>query len=654
MTDALISVGIKGEVAGGRVVKRTLDDIGRSGSKTKRGMEGLRNEFKRTDATANLLRNTLATLGISFGLRQLQQVVDTYTNIQNRLKLVTNGSEELVGVTKELFAISNETRSAFESTAEVYSRVALATKEMGVSQRETLEFTKSLNQAVILSGASATEAAAGLIQLSQGLASGALRGDELRSVLEQLPAVADVIAQELGITRGELRKMGEEGKITAEIVMQAFASAREELNEKFAKTVPTIGQSFVVLKNRVIEFTGELDEATGASARLSELIIALSKNIDILAVSIAAAGAAWVVYRGYATAAIGTTVLAAVAGNITAFAQLAMTVRSVSGAMVLLNATFMVGPGAFIAVLAAAGVAAYTFRREIKVTVLSVLTEIIILADKAAASINRLFGREGNLSGLSAEELRSSLDDIILESGQDDKSKKGKITEPADVQKLKQEIREAASAQTEFNQKLSEGRDTLPDIQKGIEKISYETDRFANSAAQAFTDFVTGASSAKDALRSLINDVIQLASRQFITAPLSGALGSIFSGISSGLSGGFGSFGASTGSNVVASSTGIPGFASGGSMVLGGNAGVDQNVLSLNGMPIAKTGRGETLSVSPAQKGNKGSGITINQTFNVSTGVQETVRAEFMALMPELQKSTIAAVENARQRGYET
>ena len=129
----------------------------------------------------------MQTLGAAFGLRQLQQTVDTYTNIQNRLKLVTNNAEELTGVTKELFRISNDTRVAFEGTAEVYARVALAAKDLGLSQRDTLQFAESLNQAVVLSRRVTAKRRPGL-QLSQGLASGALRGDELRSVLEQLPA----------------------------------------------------------------------------------------------------------------------------------------------------------------------------------------------------------------------------------------------------------------------------------------------------------------------------------------------------------------------------------------------------------------------------------------------------------------------------------
>lgn len=255
-------------------------------SGARRGGRKVKRELQQIENKADSMRKTMARAFqfalIAGGLITLKNLADAYTNIQNRLKTVTNSHEQLVAVTERLFAISNRTRSSYEGTAEVYARVALAVKEMGRSQEETLRFTESLNQAVILSGASAMEAQAGMIQLSQGLASGALRGDELRSVLEQLPAVADVIAKGLGVTRGELRLMGAEGKITADIVMNAFADAREELSERFAKTVPTIGQAFVVMRNKILQALGALDETTGISRTLSAGIIALAENIDTL------------------------------------------------------------------------------------------------------------------------------------------------------------------------------------------------------------------------------------------------------------------------------------------------------------------------------------------------------------------------------------
>lgn len=260
---------------GTRRVRRNIDDLGNSAT----GAQG----------AVQLLRRALGALATGAAVAQLVRLVDTFTNLQNRLRNVTTSTAQLNAVTDRLFGIANRTRSSFESTTEVFARSALALKDLGISAEETLQFTESLNQAVILSGASAEEANAALIQLSQGLASGTLRGDELRSVLEQLPSVADVIARGLGVTRGQLRELGEQGKITAQDILSSFRQAREELAERFARTVPTIGQAFTVLRNNIIQFIGGVDQASGASTALAQLILLLADNVEVLGRSFAAA-----------------------------------------------------------------------------------------------------------------------------------------------------------------------------------------------------------------------------------------------------------------------------------------------------------------------------------------------------------------------------
>jgi len=153
----------------------------------------------------------------------------------------------------QLAAVAERTRTSFRGVTELFSRLAINSRELGVNQQQLINFTESLNQAIVISGAGTREANAALIQLSQGIASGTLRGDELRSVLEQLPVVADVIANSLGRTRGELRELGREGAITGEVIFNAFAEAREELADRFARTVPTIGQALTLLRNRLVE-----------------------------------------------------------------------------------------------------------------------------------------------------------------------------------------------------------------------------------------------------------------------------------------------------------------------------------------------------------------------------------------------------------------
>lgn len=253
--------------------------------------KGLDATKKKASSTGRLLRRAFAGIGIVLLTRQFITFSDAVTNVNNRLKLVTNSTEDLASTQRELFEIANETRSIFEGTATIFTRLAQSSEELGKSNRQLLQFTKSLNQAIILSGASAAESSAGLIQLSQGLASGALRGDELRSVLEQLPAVARVISRDLGITIGQLRELGQQGLITSDIIIGAFERASESIEEDFAKTVPTIGQSFTVLRNKVLESVAAFNESTKVSEKFAEAVLFVADNVDDFALVLGATAA---------------------------------------------------------------------------------------------------------------------------------------------------------------------------------------------------------------------------------------------------------------------------------------------------------------------------------------------------------------------------
>lgn len=254
-----------------------------------RAMKQVEAEYRAASSTAGSfgasVRSAFTVAAVVLAVREAGKLADAYRAVQNRLGTVTTGQEELARVTGSLFEVSNDTRASFQATAEVYARTAAATKNLGISQDSLIGFTKSLNQAVAVSGATGAEARNGLIQFSQGLAAGALRGDELRSVLEQLPAVADVIAKQFNVTRGQLRRLGEEGKLTTEQIIEAFRRAAPELEQAFAKTVPTISGAFEVLRNNVLKTIGALDATTGASATVSQGILLLAENFDAVAIA---------------------------------------------------------------------------------------------------------------------------------------------------------------------------------------------------------------------------------------------------------------------------------------------------------------------------------------------------------------------------------
>jgi lambda family phage tail tape measure protein len=280
-----------------RITQTFIGQIGRdvNAAGVRRVNDELEDTKRKATELGPLLRRAFAGLSIGLAARQFIRFSDQLTNVRNRLRLVTEGEVDLIDTQNELLRVANETRTSFEATSTIFGRLAVSAKELGVTNRQLIDFTQSLNQAIVLSGAASEEARAGLIQLSQGLASGALRGDELRSVLEQLPAVADVIAKGLGVTRGELRLLGQEGKITADIVLDAFKEARGELNERFATTIPTIGQSFTVLGNKVIEAVGAFNDATGVAEGLSRGLLFLSENITAVTIAVGGLSTALIV-----------------------------------------------------------------------------------------------------------------------------------------------------------------------------------------------------------------------------------------------------------------------------------------------------------------------------------------------------------------------
>ena len=286
-----VSRQIQGVTKQADALRRVLGRVNRTRlSQLQRNLRTLQRLGRRVTGTFRRLNQVLRKLGPLGGIfagvaavevsRRILRTADAFTNLQNRLRVVTDGTEDLTSATRKLFDVSQETRSSVRANAELFSRLSLATEDLGVSQERVLGFTRTLNQAILASGLTSVEARNGIIQLSQGLASGALRGDEFRSVSEQLPPVLKALQKELGVTRGELRGLAAEGKLTTEVILNAIEGSAEEIAGLFARTVPTLGQAFTVLGNSLTFAIGELDKAIGFTSTLARGMIGLAKSID--------------------------------------------------------------------------------------------------------------------------------------------------------------------------------------------------------------------------------------------------------------------------------------------------------------------------------------------------------------------------------------
>lgn len=202
-----------------------------------------------------------ATAGIQTaigGAGQIIALADAYTGLNNRLKALTGSQSEATELFNKLHASANRTYSDVNTTTDSFVKFARALKGLGVSQNDTIAFTERLNMVIAQSGADSTGANAAMLQLSQALSSGVLRGEEFNSIIEQAPALLDPIAKHLGVNVGQLRALAQQGKITSKVIYDSFVEAGPAIEKSFGEAVPTVSQQFQRLKNDIAVSVGEM------------------------------------------------------------------------------------------------------------------------------------------------------------------------------------------------------------------------------------------------------------------------------------------------------------------------------------------------------------------------------------------------------------
>lgn len=276
MTD-IASLRVAIETGDVRRANAELDKLERAASRTGAATGSLTGTFARL---GGVVASVLATVNSG---REFVKLADTYAGMTARLSLVVRGTEELTRVQRELFNVAQQTRGGLEATSGLFASLARNAEQLGVSQNEVIAVTRTINQALTISGTSATSAAAALVQLNQAFASGVLRGEELNSVLEQAPALARAIADGLGVPIGQLRKLGEEGQLTADKVFAALQKSSAGIEKAFAQMPLTVGQATTQASNSVLQLVGEIDKLTGTTGAIASFVSASSSRIDQLA-----------------------------------------------------------------------------------------------------------------------------------------------------------------------------------------------------------------------------------------------------------------------------------------------------------------------------------------------------------------------------------
>lgn len=305
------------------VIKADTAQLLRADKQVRNVTDGMEGGFNRADKAASSLSSSFGSLSrvatslmAILSVQQVAQYADAWTTLNNKLANALRPSEQLVDVTERVFNITQQTRGSLDATASLYARLERATREYGTSADDLAKLTTIINQGFVVSGATAQEAENAIIQLSQGLASGALRGEEFNSVNEQGNRLIVALADSMGVGIGQMRQMAAAGKLTTDVVVKGLLSQGVTIGNEFANTTATISQALQVAGNNITKFFGENSTVKTGTAIFNDAVISVSENIGALSAILT--GVAAVMgsrYVGALTMATAAKVKAAVASR---------------------------------------------------------------------------------------------------------------------------------------------------------------------------------------------------------------------------------------------------------------------------------------------------------------------------------------------------
>lgn len=256
-----------------------------------RGFDSTIRAVNNTERSMSSLSGVAVALAAALSVKQVSEYADAWATVNNKLANSLRPNEQLADVTERVFNITQQTRSSLDATASLYARLERATRQYGTSADDLAKLTTIINQGFVVSGATAQEAENAIIQLSQGLASGALRGEEFNSVNEQGNRLIVALADSMGVSIGEMRNMAAQGKLTTDVVVNGLLSQGAVIGKEFANTTTTISQALQVAGNNVTKFFGENSTVKTGAAIFNDAVVTASENIDVLSAALTAAAA---------------------------------------------------------------------------------------------------------------------------------------------------------------------------------------------------------------------------------------------------------------------------------------------------------------------------------------------------------------------------
>lgn len=268
----------------------TLDLVAKIGNFTqgmRQASSSAEREMQRASSSVNVMNGMLgklaATAGAVFSINQVKNYADSYTEIVNKLKLVTDGQAELNTAMADTYRIAQATASGWDAVNDVYSKYMANAKKLNLTQAETARLTEITSKAVAISGSSAQAANGALFQYGQTLDGNILRAQEYNSLVDGAGGLLNAMAKGLNVTRGELRQMMLDGKLTGEVITRALLDAGDSVDDLYSKTATTATASLNLLKTEATKLIGEFDTAVGSSQEFVKGVKLLAENMSNLA-----------------------------------------------------------------------------------------------------------------------------------------------------------------------------------------------------------------------------------------------------------------------------------------------------------------------------------------------------------------------------------
>ncbi|WES69666.1 tape measure protein [Superficieibacter sp. HKU1] len=331
-----------GSVSAGRVVYEVdidthrLLDARREIDAALNGLGGsmgrLEASVTRTERSIGSMQRTMSGLsGVAKGLlaalsiQQVAQWGNEWITVSNKLSNAVRANEQLADVTQRVFDISQNTMSDLSSTATLYSRLERSTRSAGTSTADLIKLTSTINKGLAVSGVTAQEASSTMVQLSQALASGVLRGEEFNSISENGSRLAVALADSLGVTIGQLRGMAAQGKLTTDVVVKGLLEQSDVIAKEFSNTVMTMSQAFTVASNNITKFVRENSSANTTISVFNQGLVLLSDNLGVVANMVGVAAA---IFGGRFAGALALSVKNRIDDALAARAQAVATAES--------------------------------------------------------------------------------------------------------------------------------------------------------------------------------------------------------------------------------------------------------------------------------------------------------------------------------------